>query len=168
MGINIGTVTGQRIGDYKGFSNIRLLEVDLLGDSADTVLWLNITGEDSAPVNGDMVVVFDFGAFRFSVAAWDLIAAVAAEGERRFYSRDSAGAEQATLNLKDDGQMELNGTGDFAVRFTALETAFNQLKSDFDGHNHPGVTAGGASTGFPTASTADISPAKIDEIEVPS
>lgn len=178
MGIQIGQVIGQRIGNYKSFENIRLLEVNLLGDFPDTVLFINI-GEDSAPVNGDMVIVFDMMSFRFAVAAWDLITAVASAGERHFYSRNSSGAKQAILNLKDDGQIELNGTGDFAVRFNELETAFNQLKTDYDNllnavnnHVHGGVTAGSSSTsplvtGL-SPSTANISPAKIDEIEVPS
>lgn len=78
-----------------------------------------------------------------------------------------ASAGGATQNLKNDGQAEINGTGDHAVRFAELETAFNQLKSDFDAHMHTGNLA--APTSPPLApSTADISPAKIDTIEVPS
>jgi hypothetical protein len=168
MGINIGQVSGQRIGDFKGLENIRLLEVDLLGDSADTVLLLNICGDDTAPVVGDMVVVFDFGSFRFSVAIWDLVAAAANTGDKKLYSRDSGGSIAATLNLLNSGQLELNGSGDFAVRYTALEAAFNQLKSDFDTHVHGGVTGGSSSTSTTTPSTADITGAKIDEIEVPT
>ncbi len=74
--------------------------------------------------------------------------------------------------------------GDFAVRFNELETAFNELKDDFNTfvnnvhnssvvpHTHPGVTAGGSSTGAATIvtgtqSTADITPAKVEEIEMP-
>ena len=63
------------------------------------------------------------------------------------------------------------------VRFSELETGFNELKDDFNNfistvyntHIHPGVLSGGASTS-PTPSTgssssADISAAKIDEIK---
>ncbi len=72
--------------------------------------------------------------------------------------------------------IEVGGNTDFMVRFSVMETAYNQLKSDFDdlvnaynSHVHPGVTAGGASTATtPTqgnTSTGDISGAKIDEIK---
>lgn len=75
------------------------------------------------------------------------------------------------LNLTDGTIAELMGNADFAVRYSELETAFNQLKSDFDNHTHlvPGVTSGSfsATATAPTNSTADISGAKIDEIKVP-
>jgi len=69
--------------------------------------------------------------------------------------------------------------GDNMVRFNELKTAFDQLKSDFDNHVHTNASTGfslvdslagavSGSTGSPTvASTADIDPAKIEEIEVP-
>lgn len=69
--------------------------------------------------------------------------------------------------------------GDFAVRYTELETAFNQLKSDFDNHVHTNASSGfslldsssgsvSGSTGSPTASSsADITPAKITDFELP-
>ena len=78
-------------------------------------------------------------------------------------------AKQARIYLNKDGEIILNQGSDFAVRFSALETAFNQLKSDYDAHTHPYVdTPIGPSTTSATApSTADISGAKIEEIMVP-
>jgi hypothetical protein len=61
--------------------------------------------------------------------------------------------------------MELGGNVDNAVRFSALETAFNQLKSDFDGHTHGGVDTGGGTTSPAITSSADITGAKIDNIK---
>jgi hypothetical protein len=68
-----------------------------------------------------------------------------------------------------------NGT---AVEFSRLKTAFDQLKSDFDGlvtifnaHVHPGVTAGAASTLITatpdTPSTANINPAESSTVQIP-
>lgn len=75
------------------------------------------------------------------------------------------------LKLTDATIAELMGNADFAVRYSELETAFNQLKTDFDNHTHsvPGVTSGSftATATAPTNSSADISGAKIDEIKVP-
>lgn len=73
----------------------------------------------------------------------------------------------ASLNL-DATELVLNSGSDFAVQFTALQTAFEELKLAFNTHVHPGVTSGGASTAITgTQSTADISLAKITSIKVP-
>ena len=70
----------------------------------------------------------------------------------------------------DDGE-------DFAVRFTALESAFNKLRGDlntfigiYNDHTHVAPSGGGTTDG-PSApgvdSAADVSGAKIEEIKVP-
>ena len=69
--------------------------------------------------------------------------------------------------LKADGTLELNGSADNAVRFSDLKTAFDQLKSDFDLHNHPTAPVGPVSTPSTAPSTADIDPAKVDEVKLP-
>jgi len=85
--------------------------------------------------------------------------------------------------LIEDGQITFNEGSDYAVRYSELETAYNQLKSDFDtfvstynSHIHittatigatptPGVLSPTVSTGSP--STGDITGAKISEIKMP-
>lgn len=101
---------------------------------------------------------------------------LAAAGEYRIFSTDADGNLSTYIWLKADETMEIGGDTDNMVRFSELETAFNQLKSDFNDlvtayntHVHSGVTTGSGSSGPTptqgTASTADISPAKIDEIK---
>ncbi len=80
-------------------------------------------GDDSNPIK-NMVAVFTetdtdgnpivIGYFNKDV--------VAAEGEKRLYSVDSSGNQKAFMWLKNDGQLQLNGSGDNAVRFTPLES----------------------------------------------
>lgn len=100
-------------------------------------------------------------------------------GEYRIFSTDENGALQTYVWLHDDGTMEIGGDADNMVRFSELETAFNQLKDD---HNAlaqkwdafcSAYTPGSPSTvGTPPTlasstvgqSTADISGAKIDEV----
>lgn len=169
MGLTVGVVTGQNITDYRGGDTVRMLQVQLLGDNPETVEWFDITGEDTAPVNGDKVVILEIARnYKIAVATKDLITAAVSAGERKFYSRDSNGAVQAIIYLKNDGSIELNSGSDWAVQFTALQTAFNELKTAFNTHLHTGVTSGGASTGTTTIpSAADISLAKINKINVP-
>ena len=104
----------------------------------------------------------------------------AGPGEKRFYSVDSDGNESQYIWLKNNGNIEIGGDSDNMVRYSELETAFNQLKSDHDAlaAKWSAFTAayvpGSPSTiGLPPtlagqsvpASTANISPAKIDEIK---
>ena len=92
------------------------------------------------------------------------------------------------LEVKTDKDIIFNEGTDFAVRYNELETAFNQLKQDFDDfvsqiyglHTHPAITTAtvgatavvGKVTLTPTAdgigspSSADVSNAKIDNIMV--
>jgi hypothetical protein len=99
-------------------------------------------------------------------------------GETKVYSTDQAGTEQASHVLTNDGKHVFNNGEDWAVRFSELETAFNQLKDDYDSlvttfntHAHAGVSTGGGTSGPPTAtgaaSTADISGAKVEEVQLP-
>jgi len=83
----------------------------------------------------------------------------------------------------DSGSVEIQGNSDFAVRFSALETAYNQLKTDFDNlvsifnaHIHTTTATVGSSavlgvispTVTPgTPSTGDISGAKVDNVLLP-
>jgi hypothetical protein len=95
-------------------------------------------------------------------------APVAADGERRLYSRDSGGVIKAIIYLKENGTVEVNNGSDFAVRFSALETAFNDLKADYNTHKHSGIEPGAGVSGITdTLNDADISLAKIDDIKVP-
>ena len=100
-------------------------------------------------------------------------------GEIRIFSTDDNGDDQISLHLKKDGTAEFGGDSDFMVRYSALETAFNELKSDFNSlvakhntHVHPFVGLAVGVPGFTTPTTttetpsiADISGAKIDEIK---
>lgn len=100
------------------------------------------------------------------------------EGALKLYATDKDGAEKGSHLLDNDGTHTINNGTDWAVRYSALETAFNQLRADhnklqasYDAHTHPGVTSGSSSTGgtVPSGaeSTADIEPAKVEEIRIP-
>lgn len=100
---------------------------------------------------------------------------LAEPGELRLFSLDASGVEKTYQWFKKDGTIEILGNTDNMVRYSELETAFNQLKDDhdrlvilFNTHTHSGGTIMGntgpvSATGLP--STADITPAKIDEIK---
>lgn len=113
------------------------------------------------------------------------------QGETLIYSTDADGVVQSKILLGIDGTFIFNDGEDNAVRYSELETAFNQLKQDFDQHvtdvntfistvygththtvTTPDTINGTASPttaqGTPSnPSTADITPSKIEEIKVP-
>lgn len=98
-----------------------------------------------------------------------------APGECRVFSTDADGGVQIAFHYKADGTVEMGGDADNAVRYSKLESAFNELKSDvndlvikYNAHTH-GVISLGAPTGpaapLGSPSAADITAAKIDELK---
>lgn len=136
-------------------------------DSVPTKNWIAVLSETMS--NEDPVII----GYLNQNALSDL-----KEGESMIFNTDANGAIQGKIIMRNDATIQMLDGEDFAVRYTELEAAFNQLKSDFDNlvttfntHVHPGVTAGSASTLVTTttgqSSEADISGAKVDEIKIP-
>lgn len=176
--IRTGKITGSEVKKNRdGVGNRRLLQVEISDpDDIQTVELMASAGEDVNPPVGNRVLILDVGAaYKIAIAADDGIEPSMDEGEKKLYSIDG-GAISAFINLLNTGILELNGNADFAVRFNALQTAFDQLVTDFnnlvtvhDTHMHPTAATGSPSlpTITGTASSADMSGAKIDEIKVP-
>jgi hypothetical protein len=167
----IGVVTGRRVSKNRdGDKPVLILQVSLI-DGEDTRSIEIFSSSDFNPANGTRVYICNVSdSYQVAVATSDGLTPEVEAGEVEIYSTDNpVTAKQARIYLNKDGEIILNQGTDFAVRFSALETAFNQLKSDYDAHTHPYVdTPIGASTTSATApSTADISGAKIEEILVP-
>lgn len=99
------------------------------------------------------------------------------EGETRIFATDNKGVEVFSIYLKNDGTVEFGGDSDNFVRFSNLQTGFNELKdkvNDFivkyNSHTHPylNVTVPATTsvnTSQSTPTTATIAGAKIDEIK---
>lgn len=96
-------------------------------------------------------------------------------GETRLFSTSASGDLEMYLWLRNNGFMEIGGDQNHMTRYEGLETAFNQLKANFNtfvsvynAHTHI-VTSPGNPTGPAVAqgatSSADISNAKITEIK---
>jgi hypothetical protein len=178
--ITIGRVTGQEIKENRnGAADVRLLMVRISNDSdIQTVQYMPMSGDDSPPQNGDLVAIISIGpAFKVAIGVQDSVVPEMDPGEKKLFSRDSGGAIAAFVNFLAGGNLELNGNDYSAVRYQELETAFNQLKSDFNNlvtaynaHSHTGVTVGAGVTGSPVAagvpSEADISPAESDTVKI--
>lgn len=137
-------------------------------------------GIDSQPVSGTPAVYVGTTAAGVTlVVGYINKKQMAAAGEYRTYSTDENGNVVGYTWLKNNGTLLLNGDDDNAVRYSELEEAFNKLKDDhndlvskFNAHVHvlsltagTGTAAPPANTGTP--STADITPAKINNIKVP-
>jgi hypothetical protein len=167
--VSIGIITGRTIGRNRdGDKDRTLLQVQLLDEDIRTVELFSQAGEDVNPANGCRVIVVTLPGIKGAVAVSDDLTPEVDPGEREIYSTDNpATAKKARIKLGSDSVVTINQGTDFAVRYSALEAAFNQLKSDFDLHVHGGVTVGGGSTGATAASTADITGAKVDEVMIP-
>jgi len=117
-------------------------------------------GIDSNPIK-DMVAIYMPTNVKgdSAIIGYINVSQVADVGETRMYSTDENGDVKMYIHLKNDGTAELNGTGNFLVKFNELETAFNELKTAFNTHTHIGNLGAPTATGLPQ-STANIAAAK--------
>ena len=120
-----------------------------------------MSGDDSPPQNDDTVLVMSIGqSFKVAVAVQDSVIPSMLTGEKKSYSRDSAGDIAAFINFLTGGDLELNGNAYTAVRFAELETAFDEFKADYNSHIH------GTSSGPNPITSADISPAESATVKL--
>jgi len=69
-------------------------------------------------------------------------------GERRIFATDSTGVEKIDIYLRNDGTIEVGGTGDNFVKYTPLNSAMSQLILDINAELvkiSAGVATGGGS-----------------------
>lgn len=184
--IHLGTVVGSAIAANRdGEGDSRMLSAELSeADDVQTIELVNRNGEQTNPLDDHMLVILELGpAWKIAVAVRDNVEldATLARGEKILYSLDATNAIKASVRFKADGTLVLNEGEDYAVQFTAMQSAFNQLKSDFNtfvssvfnAHTHPYLPGPGpAAPTSPTAtpgssSSADMAGAKIESIQVP-
>jgi len=139
----------------------------------------NTFGHEGKPAGDFIAVIAQTASNEDSIVlgylnpkAQDLIG----DGESIQFSIDNDSTIKSTIISRNDGIIEINGNNDSMVRFSALETAYNELQSKYNAlvdlfnlHVHSGVTTGPGSSG-PTASqgsqsNGNISAAKINEIK---
>jgi len=175
-----GVIKNRKI-DYNRGTVVKktMLDVEITeADDLRPAQLITIAGENYNPPDESRAFMLTIGkAWRLCIAVDDGIEPVELEqGERELYSSDG-GERQATIRLKKDGSIVVNGGDDNAVRFSALETAFNELKdkvneilSGLKTHTHPvaGPLASATTPPLPIInSAANVSPAKIEEIFFP-
>lgn len=95
-------------------------------------------------------------------------------GETIVFSRDSQGELAGTITSRSDDSIEFLGTGEFLIKFSKMEAAFNELKADhnslvqkYSTHTHPTAPTGPISIPslIATASTASMSDAKAEKLK---
>jgi hypothetical protein len=173
----IGKVISSKVAKNRdGEKKVLLLEVEISEpEDVQTAESIRLAGIDSNPPAESIVFLSDSGeTWKIAVAVNDNIESNTAPGEIEVYSSVS-GERLAKIRFTADGKLIMNDGGDNAVRYSKLEQAFNQLKADHDGHTHlagaildstAAACTGTTATPLPQ-STADIAPAKVDNIEVP-
>jgi hypothetical protein len=147
-------------------------------DDVPEIEIINQAGIKTRPLEGARSIIIRCGGgYKVSIGVDDNIDEEIEEGEVLIYSNNN-GSISASVKLLTDGTIEINNGSDFAVRYSALETAFNELNdkynshiTEYNSHVHSGVTAGSASTAVTVpstkTSTADIAQSKIEDILVP-
>jgi len=152
----------------------RILKVNQFGvKTADQV---SSFGDDSSPINDTLAVYASTSENSDNI----IIGYInknqkSTPGEKRIFSLNQNGELSFSIHLRTDGTCEIGAADDNAVRYSKLESAFNQLKSDFNNlvmqynlHQHTAANGATPPTTQGVATQADISQAKIESIKVPS
>ena len=117
--VDIGTVTGQEIRKNRdGGVDVRLLQVQRVGNDVQTVQYMPMAGDDSPPRTGDLVAMVPIGpAFQVGLGMGDSVIPSVAAGEKKLYSRDENGDVVASIHLKADGEATiLNANGQVTLK----------------------------------------------------
>lgn len=158
-------------------------------DDIQTVEWINHDGEDSSPPDNSLIVgVAVSPAYKIAIACDDGIPAESSPGEKIRYSqlngkkrtsvvlktdgsvlidtKDTAGVQVSKIEIDASGEisldgsaLNLNGSTDFAVRFSALNIALQAMLVSL---NADIVSAGGSGS-----TVLDISSAKAESVKLP-
>lgn len=89
-------------------------------------------------------------------------------GGYRTYSTDNNGVEKGYTYLRANGDLELLGDTNFAVKFNELKTSFNELQNQWNAFANAYVPGGPATQGLPPTaipSNANIDTAKNEKIK---
>jgi phage gp45-like len=177
--MDIGTIKKTTIEENQDSSKkFIMLEVEESeGDDLQDVQLVSLSGIKSRPEPGERVYILDFGGgLKIGICVEDNIEMDKEEGERDLYATDG-GSRKAALTLLKNGNAVINDGDDYAVRFSELESKFNELRdfvndfitTTYNLHNHPTAPTGPVSvpSSLGSASTVDITPAKIDTVRVP-
>lgn len=178
-------VTGYLVDKYLNSDNSVAIHQIKTDGKPETVLSGFAPGLEINVADGENIVfqkIKGSSSFKIAIGGTNqLIAPDTERGERRIYSVSEDGTEiKSILKLKNDGEMILNGGTDSAVLFSELQTAYDQLKSDFDNfvstvygvHTHivttPDTINGSASptTAQGSPSTGDITPAESEDVKL--
>lgn len=161
-----GIITGFAVKKNRNGDHERLMLQVEMSSSEDpqTVEYVPLPGQDDTPIIGSKVYIIQVSdSYKIGIGVDDGIIPEGVAGRKRMYSLDADRNIKALIRLMESGIIELNGTGDFAVRFDALDTAFQTfvgavnavLSTKLDGSGTAGTL------------TLDISGAKVEKVTLP-
>jgi len=174
--VDYGTIVSVKVDSFLGSVDQYVIVDVQLTDDQDTVscLWLPGAGRQQYPWKGDLVsLVFANQNWGIAVAASDHIAVDVAQGEQKLYSYDESRAIKAFINLLADGTLEFNGNSGNLVRWSELQTVFDNFWAAVDaaigaglGATLPTTAAMTAYTPFSQLVSTDIISAKATKLKI--
>jgi hypothetical protein len=175
---NLVEISSTKIGQYPGDTSGDSIIATLKGsaEKGETAQVQGQTGIIGNPPKGAKGLRIRIGSLDIIISSLNYKVALPANpGETKVYSTDPDGVEKAGTIYRNDGSQEINGENDFAIRFSEMKAAFNELKQDlndaistYNSHTHP--TPSGPSSPpaqLQISSTADMSDAKVDTVKLP-
>jgi hypothetical protein len=183
--MELGIITGQKIAKNRdGDKNRLILQVEITSaDDVREVELISQAGEDINPAKGCRTLVVDAAeGYKAGIAITDDLEPETDPGEKEIYSTDSPATEKkakiklatngdieidayggATLNIKADGTIEINGNTDFAVTWTDLDIALQTFVTNLNTFLATKKDEAGAAGTL----SLDLSSAKAKDVKLP-
>jgi len=178
MEIYTGEITGTKIEkNLDGENKVRILNVEVTEpDDTQKIQQVLHAGEDDGLVKGSTAVILEISpAYKIVIGIDDGIEPSMGDGEKKVYSQ-AGGSIKAFINCLKDGNIDINGDDDNAVRFSKMEQAYNDLRTDlntfillYNTHTHTGNLGSPTSTtpNVATISTSNMTAAKVNSVRLP-
>jgi hypothetical protein len=142
-----------------------LLQVEITEDDIKTIELFPQAGEDTNPaVNCRVFFAEATAGYLIGLSTTDDIEPEVDPGEKEIYSTDSPATQKKAYTKWDkDGNIEINGSVDFAVSWTDLNTQLQSLVSAINAALATKKDEAGAAGTL----SLDLSSAKVEKVKLP-
>ena len=166
----IKSVTVAKNGD--GEKNVRLAEVEMTSEQDVQTVQI-MSSLDCSPLPGTKILILNASdAWPIGLILEDGQTPIASDGERFLYAQSALGTIASSVKCKKTGEVVINDGEDYAVAFSKMKEAFDQLRSDLNDlvlkfNTHPGHLPGRPVPAVPAIpSLADMTGSKCSTVKV--
>lgn len=162
-------ITFSKVKEVLVEAGIRVLKVTQYG--AKTADVVSSFGDDSHPLKNMVAIYGETGENGENIILGYINKnQIAKEGEKRIFSLKPDGTLSFSIHLKNDGNCEIGGAEDFAIRYNKLNEALQQQLIQSLNQQLSAIASGISSAGgtyTPQNISLDLTESRVDNIKLP-